>query len=350
MSINKRKTKRGFIYRAVVSRSAGEQTTRHFERKVDAEDWEREEYQKIKLGINSSVSSTKSQIKVTELCGYWIENYGRVHKAFSSVVRDEQIIKKQINPLIGKYPLRDLDSSIIERWLKRIRSEQGIAPKTANNCLILLKKILNDAVRWKFLPTNPAAAVRGFRLQKEEARYWTEIEARKFMEHVRTEHPELELVFSLGLYTGMRKGEIRGLIWDCVDFVTDKIAVRQMYCAYEKKVVRRTKGKSDRWLPISPMLKSLLLRVEDRVGDEVVITNFNWKQSARIMAKLCKAANVRLIRFHDLRHTFASNLVMKGRPLYDLQKLLGHQNYSTTERYAHLAPNHLQGTTDCLSF
>ena len=56
------------------------------------------------------------------------------------------------------------------------------------------------------------------------------------------------------------------------------------------------------------------------------------------------------IRFHDLRHCFASHVMMNGGNLYDLQKLLGHSKYEMTQIYAHLSPEHLAGTTQSLNF
>lgn len=56
------------------------------------------------------------------------------------------------------------------------------------------------------------------------------------------------------------------------------------------------------------------------------------------------------MRFHDLRHTFASNFLMGGGNIYDLQKILGHSTIQVTERYAHLTPDHLMGKTEVLGF
>ena len=68
------------------------------------------------------------------------------------------------------------------------------------------------------------------------------------------------------------------------------------------------------------------------------------------MRSVCNGAGIKVIKFHDLRHSFASNLVMKDRPLYEVQKLLGHADFRMTQKYAHLSPSHLRGATDCLDF
>lgn len=76
----------------------------------------------------------------------------------------------------------------------------------------------------------------------------------------------------------------------------------------------------------------------------------NIDQYHRELAKLAIAADLPVIKFHDLRHTFASNFLKNGGKLYDLQKTLGHSTIQVTERYAHLVPDQLRGKTDVLDF
>ena len=70
----------------------------------------------------------------------------------------------------------------------------------------------------------------------------------------------------------------------------------------------------------------------------------------RDFARAIKKADVRPIRFHDIRHTFASLFMMKGGNIYDLQKILGHTTINMTQKYAHLSPSYLAGTTEILNF
>lgn len=68
------------------------------------------------------------------------------------------------------------------------------------------------------------------------------------------------------------------------------------------------------------------------------------------MRRSCREAGVREIRFHDLRHSFASNFVLAGGNIYDLQKMLGHSLVTMTERYSHLSTDHLKGATEILKY
>jgi len=350
MSIHRRKRAKGSAYIAVVAGPMGKQRTKTFERRADAELWEREQYHLQKADPARTATLDHAKRTVKELCEHWLEAYARKHKTASSVRRDEQFIRNQIVPIIGSVRLGDLQHVVVERWLTTIRFELELAPKTANNCLNLLKKILNDAMRWRWVIQNEARSVQTFRLQKRDAKFWTMAEAVKFMTFIQEERPELHTVFALALYAGLRKGEIQGLGWDSVDLERRRIVVKRIFCSVENKIVERTKGRKDRWVPINDALAAALIEARAKGGGDMTAPIFDWLHPHRLMARLCNAAGVGSIRFHDLRHTFASHLVMAGRPLYEVQHLLGHANYSTTEKYAHLAPGYLAGATDCLDF
>ena len=113
----------------------------------------------------------------------------------------------------------------------------------------------------------------------------------------------------------------------------------------------------ERVIPINPILKRLLIECLDQAGlqpgfseSDRVVSGFPWGVPCRLLTGLCKGAGVKHLSFHGFRHSFASMLVMEGVPLYDVQALLGHSDFRVTQRYAHLAPDHLNGVTDRLSF
>ena len=82
----------------------------------------------------------------------------------------------------------------------------------------------------------------------------------------------------------------------------------------------------------------------------LVIERFPWGSITKLMHSLCRRAEVKIISLHGFRHSFASNLVIAGVPLYDVQALLGHSDFRVTQMYAHLSPDHLKGVTECLKF
>ena len=137
------------------------------------------------------------------------------------------------------------------------------------------------------------------------------------------------------IYTGCRKGEALNLKWDDVDLKNDIIAIKG------------TKTKYDRYIPISKPLKELLNSIERNQGlyvfnrDGAKLTDFK-----RSFHTACKNAGLKDLRIHDLRHVFASKMVMNGTSLYITGELLGHRTAQMTKRYSHLVPDTLKKAVD----
>ncbi len=155
---------------------------------------------------------------------------------------------------------------------------------------------------------------------------------------------------AIAVYTGMRRGEIQALRWQDIDERAELITVKRSYCRVSKTFKEETKSKKIRHIPICSSLTGLLQRLRIAFAAELVTPFFNSDCFRKEFRRMCREARVPVIRFHDLRHTFASNFLMGGGNIYDLQKILGHSTIQVTERYAHLAPGHLQGKTEVLGF
>lgn len=155
----------------------------------------------------------------------------------------------------------------------------------------------------------------------------------------------------LALYTDMRRREAAGLQWDSVNDETGMITVKRTYCRVAKAFLEETKSKKIRRIPICKAL-SYHLRDWYRItgSSGYVVPFFHPDHFNREFKRTAVAARVPKIRFHDLRHTFASHFLMGGGNIYDLQKILGHSTVQVTERYTHLIPEHLQGKTEVLGF
>ena len=138
------------------------------------------------------------------------------------------------------------------------------------------------------------------------------------------------------IYTGCRKGEALNLKWDDVDLQNDVIAIKG------------TKTKYDRYIPISKPLKELLGGIEKRQDCLYVFNNQGVKigDFKRSFHTACKNAGLKDLRIHDLRHVFASKMVMNGTSLFITGELLGHRTTQMTKRYSHLIPETLRKAVD----
>jgi len=188
---------------------------------------------------------------------------------------------------------------------------------------------------------NPARSVTHRREDNNRARFLTEEEEknlRKIVEEKWATHlPELDLAIN----TGIRKGSQYGLTWDMVDWKS-----RELH-------IPRTKNEEPLHVPLNDAAISALKTVfesgdgQGRVfisakTDEPLENGRHWFDDAVVEAKL------KNFHWHDLRHTFASRLRMKGAPLEDIADLLGHKSLTMTRRYAHLGPNKLHRVVSLL--
>jgi integrase len=135
-------------------------------------------------------------------------------------------------------------------------------------------------------------------------------------------------------------GELRALRWQDVDLVARKLVVRR---SVAKNDVGTPKSGRSREVDLSPELVSVL-KVHRHLRSELVFCHetgrmFTENECKHPLWRACKRAGLREIGWHTLRHTFASQLVMRGAPLKAVQELLGHADIHMTMRYSHLSPS-----------
>jgi integrase len=162
-------------------------------------------------------------------------------------------------------------------------------------------------------------------------------------------------VFYLTLFlTGMRLGEVLGLEWHKIYFDRDAILVSDSWCSKQHKLLGTTKGKKDRVIPLPSMLKVELAALKNTAKGKFIFSNVDGRPidannfRSRTWATSLEACELRHIRIHDARHTYASLFMMNDGNLYDLKAVLGHADIKTTERYAHLSSKHLSGVRDII--
>ncbi len=156
----------------------------------------------------------------------------------------------------------------------------------------------------------------------------------------------------MALHTGTRKGEILGLCWDRVDFKKNLLTVSRTMDRFGLKDTTKTHKK--RFVPIFGELRKILERLfKEQRHSEFVFTKkcgqlFDYNHVYRDFRKCQDLANItKKIKFHDLRHVFASQFMENGGSLFALQKILGHTDPKmTSQRYAHFSLSHMQDTLE----
>src|SRR5215813_4069328 len=245
----------------------------------------------------------------------------------------EKYIVDEFANLFGTAPLANITTWQIEKWKAERGKELHLA--TVNRRLTVIKHMFRKAVDWGLIKTNPATGVKRFTVVSERTRFLTGEDVQNLQTKCEADitSPWLLSLVTLALNTGMRQGELLNLKWDGVNFERGLISVLQT--------------KTMRWKTIAmneATREALIWLNEHRYGDFL----FLWPWGDRVgrttvydaFKEVCKAAGIADFRFHDLRHTFASHLVMSGVDLVTVKDLLGHAGINMTVRYSHLVPEH----------
>jgi integrase len=241
----------------------------------------------------------------------------------------EHYIIQMLIRIFGKRRISDITAEDGERF-KTTRSRQ-VKPATVNREMTVLKHMMAKALGWKLLATNPLRGVQSLTVPKRLERILELNEELRLLaacDRVRSKF--LRPVVILALNTGMRRGELLSLQWSQVDFSCRKI-----------RVLNAKTESGDRTIPVNSTAYAVLNCLKGNRKSELVFPS-SRKEGKRILdlKKGFKKA-VRLaklqgnLRFHDLRHTFATRLVQAGVDIITVQHLLGHARISMTARYAH---------------
>jgi integrase len=268
------------------------------------------------------LSKIRPSVKFGEIAADYLE-YSMANKR--SWKRDRTSINA-LSREFGKHRLTEITPWLIEKY-KRKRREQ-VSPASVNRELACLKHMFTMAIHWGKVEENPVKRVKLFRENNRRLRFLSQDETKDLLNEC-SEH--LRPIVITALNTGMRLSEILSLTWDCVDFDLGVITVLN------------SKNSELRNIPLNTILTEELGRLKLHPNSEYVFARKSGQPPLSIRTaweNALKRAGIKDFRFHDLRHTFASNLVMAGADIVTVKELLGHKTVAMTMRYAHLNQEH----------
>ena len=257
------------------------------------------------------------------------KRYSEFARANKRGFYNEQYRIEQLIRIFGKRKLSDLTSWDGEKF--KVQMSKSRKPATVNRLLGNLKHMLGMAVKWGILTKNPFAGVKLLHVPTFPERILAKDEEVRLLaacERVRA--PYLRCLVTLALNTGMRKGEILSLQWAQVDLTN-----RLIHVCNGKTV------QSDRRIPMNDTAFEVLLNLSQRQKGDFVFPSHRkpgdrFRDPKVGFMKAIRLAGIQQrLRFHDLRHTFATRLVRAGVDLITVQHLLGHAKITMTARYAH---------------
>ena len=284
----------------------------------------------------------------------WFEAYAKVKVRPSSHQTYKGYIENHIKPNIGDIPIEKLTSLQLQKFYRllltegripRIESEKqpkGLSAKTVRNINQVISSAMDMAVRHKLILSNPTE---GCELPKVEHREMKTLPAEQLGAFLREakESGVYELYY-MDLATGLRRGELLGLKWEDVDLQNGIIHVRRQVARVDgevKELPLKTKN-SYRNISISQDAVAMLTEMEaHRSSDYVFPSSTGGPISPdsvnNMLHRVLKRAGLPSIRFHDLRHTFATLALQNGVDIKTVSGMLGHFSAGfTLDTYAHV--------------
>jgi len=271
---------------------------------------------------------------VFEVLAREYENYSQANKR--SWRRDLISLKNLLGFFQGRL-LTQINPWMVEKY-KQVRLEAGVKPATINRELACLKHMFSLAVRWGKLREHPLRKVKLLHEENRIERILSPDEEARLLESA---NEPLRTILLVALNTGMRRGEILTLLWSCVDFERALITV-----------INPKSGRS-RKIPMNEELVRALKERHEVAGDGLYVfadsrTGKPWGTVKTAFLAALRRANIRGLRFHDLRHTFATRLVAWGVDLLTVKELLGHSSITMTMRYAHPSQENMRRAVELL--
>ena len=262
----------------------------------------------------------------------------------SSVNTKKYLLRLHLVPFFGSMYLDEIGPEEIERY-KALKKEEAQEPRSINNHLIALRKLLNLAVDYKKLSHVPR--FKPLKFGDQDFEFLSFEESERFLAAAGSDWKPMVL---LALKTGLRRGELLALKWEDLDLKAGLLIVKRS--VWEKEEGTPKSGKR-REIPLSASTVAMLQAQRHLKGPYVFCDSAGKRLTAseiqKVVPSLCNKAGLsKRLSWHDLRHTFASHLVMKGRSLVEVQQLLGHSTVQMTMRYAHLSPDVKRAAVDAL--
>lgn len=282
----------------------------------------------------------EEKIPFKDFAKEYLEKYAKHNKrAWKST---DTVFIKHFTAFFGNKFLHEITPHDIERYKsERLSSKKGsykknkspedkprsISPATVNREMSWLRGLFNRAIDWGKVEHNPLKKVKFFKENNQRTRYLEKEEITRLLEHCDF---DLRAVVILAINTGMRKGEIQNLKWNDIDIAKGTIRIPFSKNG-EMRYIQMNKAVQDILFCVKKQPKSPYVFC----GDDGLPYNFR-KSFETAIGK----SGIIGFRFHDLRHTFASHLVMAGVDLNTVRELLGHKSLDMTLRYSHLSPDH----------
>jgi integrase len=312
--------------------------------------------------INTDSYVEPSKMTLSDYLDQWLRDYARPNVSAKTFERYEEIVRLHLKPALGHHTLSKIQPLQIARYYSealasgRIDGSGGLSARSVLHHHRVLRAALQQAVKWLLLPRNPADAVDPPRPKHREMRALDEADTAKLLRG--SAESRLSLPVLLAVTTGLRRGEILGLRWADIDFENTSLAVRQsLEQTRDGLAFKQPKTAKGRRVVALPGLAVEALRQHKVVQAKMKLAlGSAYEDNDLVCARedgtawppdtfssafvaLIRRTGVPTVRFHDLRHTHATQLLRQGVHPKIVSERLGHATVGITlDVYSHVLP------------
>jgi len=313
--------------------------------------------------LDDGLPLTSDHQTVERFLGRWLQEVAAPTLRASTYTRYQQVLTHHVigakapRPL-GKLPLTKLSPQDLT-GLYAAKLQEGLSPRTVGHIHRVLHRALRDALRWGLVPRNVCDAADPPKVPHREMRALSPEEARALL--AAAQDDRLEALYVLALTTGMRQGELLALKWQDIDFTTGRVSVRRTVRWHTRQGCVEGEPKSARSrrsIQLAPMAVAALQRHRKRQAEQRLRASY-WEDNDLVFANeigrhieatnllrrsfyplLERAGIPRGFRFHDLRHSAATLMLLQGVHVKVVSEMLGHSAVSLTlDVYSHVLPS-----------
>jgi integrase len=304
--------------------------------------------------------------KFKEFAINYIETTYRNRVKKSSYETAHNVVVIHIIPFFGDMDINDIDQFLVHEFYQA-KMKEGYSSSYIQRMHEMMRLILRVAKKWEVLHKDIASMLEPPRLIKKEMKVWTIDQVNTFLKF--TKHSRYHPIYFLAAYTGMRKGEILGLSWTDIDFEEKTISINKtLYKVPSEYLLQEPKTKNSfRTIYIDDDIIRVLKRQKVKQNLERLRYGGVYKEHNMVFAqetgeyvhpqgvnglftRFIGQANLPRIRFHDLRHTHATILLLMGVNPKIVAERLGHSSVQITlDTYSHVLPSMKQDLAEQFS-
>lgn len=303
---------------------------------------------KTRAQIDGGLTYAGANMTLREYMDTWLQTV-KENRRIKTYLQYQDIVDRYIQPNLGKVKLKDLQPIKIQHYLTSLQ-EKGIGDRTAQIIYSVLHAALAKALKMGLIGRNPLEAVEKPKIKNPKKKVVLDSEQVRHL-LIAAEETRLGVLFHLAVNTGMREGEILGLMWGDVDWLRNTIKIQRQVQRVPKQGLVFSPPKTDAGSRMIHLGRNTINKLADHRQQQIqekMAAGEKWQETGLIFTskvgtaidprnlllnfkKVLSSAGLANMRFHDLRHTSITLLLNEvGVPIKEAQRRAGHTRPSTT--------------------